>query len=173
MISKIKSLFTKDKDKTMSEVHKAIEKYIEMKENNKGKTYVLVEFIRKDDSIDYMVKEVDGHSVKIKDGQNDNNRYYATKDFMKNLEYKKDKQTYRIPKIILFEGITTAYDARKLKKSLRQPGFSEKFQKAMYIDIKAGIMEEQRRKKINLRKWITGGLIAAAAIFIGYNMLVG
>lgn len=171
MIKKLLSKFrSKSKDNRVPDIQKAIEEYIYKQDKYRDKTYVLVEFIKKDDSIQYMVKEIDGHSVEVGE---DNIKYYAEKDFFKTLEYTKDDEKYRIPKIILFEGVTSAYNARKIMKYLRQPGFSEKFQKAMYIDIKSGIMEEQKQRKIDLRKWIAGGLFGVAALFIVYKMFVG
>lgn len=151
------------KKKKLSNLQLAIDQYVELAEKDEGKTYVLVEFVKKDKSIIFMVEQLGSLTVQI-----DGTHYYVDKGRLdvfkyKELTKKKGWKTHKIPRALLYEGVTIAFSPYE---DINDPGFTERFQKAMYLEIKTGIMEAKQRMNMNLRKLITFGLIGLVALYL-------
>jgi hypothetical protein len=67
----------------------------------------------------------------------------------------------------VYEGITTGYSP--FEDRLLEI-YNERVQKAIYLYLKTGIMENKLRKKISTKQMIIAGLIGIAAIFIIIKM---
>jgi len=160
-----KKLLNFKKKQPTSNIEREILNTIELSRKNPIKTYVLVEFTKKDQKIVYVPKELKGLTIQIKDVI-----YYVNKTMIEEFVYTKGKETHKIPKVKVYEGVTMAYTPFENMDNLQ---FSEEVQKAIYLAIEQGILENKRKKKQDLRKIITIGLITFAAIFIFGKMFFG
>lgn len=153
------------KSKQKNSIEKVIEEVIKQKNKSLRKTFSLVCFHKKDKNVVYLCSELDGEAVKI-----GKTYYYADSKRIYETIVQKGKTTYRIPQLDIYEGITVAYtpyediDTRK---------FSEVFQDIISLHIERGILENKRKKQVNLRNAITIGLIAIAGIVIFGRMIFG
>jgi len=170
MFNFIKSLnpFAK-KQKVTSQILDALEKYVEASEKDPKKTFIIVEFVKKDQKVVFAVREITSLSVKLGE-----TIYYLDKLRLDSLDYNRTVQNktkkYIIPRALIYEGITACFTPYE---DINDPGFTERFQKAMYLEIKTGIMEAKRKEKMDLRKTIAVILIGLTVLYLVVKWLGG
>src|SRR6056297_2892197 len=146
------------KQKSVKEIDKTIDEVLKKREKDPKKTYALVCFHKKDKNTVYFCGELEGDAIKHK-----GTYYYVDSKRVYETQVTKGKNKYRLPYVDLYEGITVAFTPYE---DIDTRQFSEIFQDTISLHIEKGILENKKKKQINLRKAIAIGLIAVAAFFI-------
>jgi hypothetical protein len=149
--------------KKISNIDKVLNELI--KKYNSPEVSCLVLFHRKDKKIIPLCKTIKDETIKINEIY-----YYTDSKRIFETQVTKGNKCYNIPVVTIYEGVTVSFTPYE---EINSREFSEVFQDMISLNIERGILENKRRKQVNMRKMIAIVLITIAGIFIGYKMLTG
>lgn len=153
------------RNKTISYLSATIDEYILKMAKDQQKTYIFVKFSHKDKRITYHICELKGDVVEIKGCA-----YYLSNDNLYNFDHTSNKVNYKITTADVYEGITTGYNP--LEQRLTEI-YNETVQKALYLYLMTGIMENKLKSQTKMKTIIIAGLIGIGAIFVIFKMFSG
>jgi len=153
------------KKKTVSNVSEALENHVKLINNNSNFTWVLVKYMHQDKRISWHSCKLSGNVVEIKDIA-----YFVGEDSLYYFNYKQNKESYMVSMVDIYEGITAGYNPFE-DRLLRI--YNEKLQKAIYLHLKTGIMEQKLKSKMTMRNIIVAGMLGIGAIFVIIKMFTG
>lgn len=155
------NLFSKKKPK--SNIQEAIKNHLANVETNPEKTYILVTYVKKDNTIVFYSRPIENNIVNINDVGyvvDDLCRYYF--DYESYNEKTKKTERQRILTTIIFEGSIVAFNPF-INGS--DPDLSERVAKNVLDYLKQGLLEAALKRRENLKKIIMYVFIAVAALF--------
>src|SRR6056297_2475330 len=129
--------------KNVKEIDKTIDEVLKKRQKDSRKTYALVCFHKKDKNTIYFCGELEGDAIKHK-----GTYYYVDSKRVYETQITRGKSKYRLPYIDLYEGITVAFTPYE---DIDTRQFSEIFQDTISLHIEKGILENKKRKQVNLR----------------------
>jgi predicted CopG family antitoxin len=150
------------KNKSKSSFSLIIEEYIKQKQAQPLKTFVIVKYSKQDKTIQFKVCELKDSIVTI-----DKIAYFVSENNLYTFDEVINKIKHKVVLVDVYEGITTGYSP--FEDRLLEI-YNERVQKAIYLYLMTGIMENKLNKKISTRQMIIAGLIGIAAIFIIIKM---
>ncbi|MCM8786856.1 MAG: hypothetical protein NC935_02250 [Candidatus Omnitrophica bacterium] len=150
--------FFRRKGKLTSSLLKVIEDYLKLKEKDASHTYVIVKYSKKDRNVSFLVGKLEGEIVNINDIA-----YYVPEKSIYYFDFYLDKKKFSIPLVDVYEGITTSYNPYN---DISSEIFSERVQKAIYLYLKTGIMEQKIKQSLSMKKILVGSLIGFVAIYL-------
>lgn len=155
------SLFRKKRPK--SNIQEAIINHLSNVEANPEKTYILVTYVKKDNTIVFYSRPIENNIVSINEVGyvvDDICRYYF--DYESYNEKIKKIERHRILTTIIFEGSIVAFNPF-INGS--DPDLSERVAKNVLDYLKQGLLEATLKRRENLKKIIMYVFIAVAALF--------
>ena len=144
--------------KRNNSIDAVVNEVIDMRIKKPQQTWGLINFHKKDKSVVPVAKEITSDAVKI-----GKIYYFADSKRLYEMLVRRGKNTYRIPVVDCYEGITVAYTPYE---DVDTRMFSELFQDTISLHIEKGILDNKRKQQVNLRKALAIGLIAIVAVFI-------
>lgn len=164
MIKKLKKLNPMKKPSKLN-LDEVIEEVLKKRSKDPANTYCLSVFHKKDKRVIFFCGKLAGDAIEYR-----GTYYYvdSTRVYEQQVELGKNK--YRIPYVDLYEGITIGFTPYS---DIDTRPFSETFQDVISLHIEKGILENKKKKQVNLRKGIAIGLIALAGIYIFAQTLFG
>jgi hypothetical protein len=157
-------MFSFKKNKVTTNVSIALENHINKMKTDLKSTWLLVKYAHQDKKISFHTCKLEGNVLTIGDIA-----YYVAENSIYYFNYERGKEKYLIPFVDIYEGITAGYNPfeERLTKI-----YNEKLQKAIYLHLKTGIMEQKLKGKMTMRNMIIGGMLAFVAIFIIIKMFM-
>lgn len=157
-------MFSFRKNKVISNVSEALENHIKLMNSYPKFTWVLVKYMHQDKRVSWHSCKLEGNIVEI-----NGIAYFVGENLIYYFNYKRDKEKYMVSMVDIYEGITAGYNP--FEDRLARV-YNEKLQKAIYLHLKTGIMEQRLKSKMTMRNIIIITMLGVAAIFIFIKMFL-
>lgn len=161
-IKKLLNPFHKPSKLMMEEI---IQEVLQKRKKDPSKTYCLVCFHKKDKKMIFFCGELKGDAIK-----HNNTYYYVDSKRIFETTVMSGKQQNIIPYVDLYEDITVAFTPYE---NIDTRPFSATFQDVISMHIEKGILENKKRKQVNLRKTIAIALIVLTGLYIAGKTFFG